>query len=135
MAFFDWDEKYSVGIMSIDQQHRKLFAMISQFYETIRQKETQRAMSEILKELIEYAKTHFSTEENYLSKYEYPLYERHVAQHATFIGKVTNFYDRFQAKELLIPIEIADFLKEWLSGHVLGEDQRYAPFLQSKWKQ
>lgn len=132
MAFFDWDEKYSVGIMSIDQQHKQLFEMISQFYETIRQKETERAMSEILKGLVEYAETHFSTEENYLRKYRYPLYERHAAQHATFIGKLTDFQARFQTGGLVIPIEIANFLKDWLSGHVLGEDQRYASFLQSK---
>jgi hemerythrin-like metal-binding protein len=132
MAFFDWDEKYSVGIMSIDQQHKKLFDLISNFYEAIRQKETRRAMSEVLQGFLEYAETHFSTEEDYMRKYRYPLYERHAAQHAEFVEKVTDFQARFQSGALVIPIEIANFSKDWFSGHVLGEDQRYAPFFHEK---
>lgn len=132
MAFFDWDDKYRVGIKSIDQQHQQLFELISQFYERIRQKETKTAMSEVLKGLIEYTKTHFATEENYMKKYGYPLYERHQAKHTKFVEKVTAFQTRFQAGELVIPIEIATFLKDWLSDHVLKEDQHYAPFFREK---
>ena len=132
MAFFDWDEKYSVGIKSIDQQQKKLFDLLSNFYEMIRQKGTNRAMSEILQGLIEYAESHFSTEENYMKKYGYSLYERHTAQHAKFVGKITDLQTRFQSGALVIPIEVADFLKDWLSNHVIGEDQRYAPFFKEK---
>ncbi len=132
MAFFDWDDKYSVGVMSIDQQHKNLFKLISNFYETIRQKDTKRAMSEVLQGLVEYAESHFSTEENYMKKYHYPLYERHAAQHAKFIDEITDFQARFQSGELVISIEIANFSKSWLSDHVLGEDQRYAPFFREK---
>ena len=132
MAFFDWDDQYSVGINSIDQQHKKLFELISHFYERIRQKETKLAISEVLKGLTGYTEIHFSTEENYMKKYRYPLYERHQAKHAKFVEKVTDFQIRFQAGELVIPIEIANFLKDWLSDHVLQEDQRYAPFFREK---
>jgi hemerythrin len=132
MAFFDWDDKYSVGIISIDQQHKKLFELISHFYEGIRQKETNLAMSEVIEGLIGYAETHFATEENYMKKYRYPLYERHQAKHAKFVEKITEFQARFQSGRLVIPIEIANFLKDWLSNHVLEEDQRYAPFFQDK---
>jgi hemerythrin len=62
MAFFTWDEKYRVGIASIDQQHQHLFELISNFHATIRQKDVKRAMSEILKGLIEYAGYHFATD-------------------------------------------------------------------------
>ena len=48
MAFFTWDEKYRVGIKVIDTQHKQLFELIAHFYDTIRQKKTQRAMSEAI---------------------------------------------------------------------------------------
>ena len=132
MAFFDWEEKYSVGVERLDSQHQTLFKLVNSFYDTIRQKDTQRAMSEVLSGLIAYTETHFTTEEQYLKDYGYPLYARHVSQHAQLVEKVKDFQTRFQSGRLLLPIEIATFLKEWLSGHILGEDQRYTSFLKGK---
>ena len=132
MAFFDWEDKYTVGVKKLDSQHKKLFELVSAFYDRIHQKETARAMAEVLVGLIAYTQSHFSAEEQYLRQYGYPLYERHVAQHAKFVETVNDFKTRLETGQLLIPIEVANFLKEWLSGHILGEDQRYAPFLKEK---
>ena len=132
MAFFDWADQYSIGVLSVDQQHQKLFELISHFYDLIHQKDVKRAMSETLQGLIEYTVYHFATEEGYMQKYQYPLYAKHAAQHAKFVEKTKDLQARFQAGELVIPIEIADFLKEWLMNHVLGEDQKLGPFLRDK---
>jgi hemerythrin len=40
MAFFDWEEKYSVGVKKLDAQHKKLFELVSAFYDRIHQKDT-----------------------------------------------------------------------------------------------
>jgi hemerythrin len=132
MAFLEWETKYSVGILSIDAQHQHLFELINQFYESIRQKHTEQALADLLKGLLDYTKTHFLTEENYLKKYQYPLYEKHLAKHGEFIERLHEMQIRFQNRQLLLPIEIAEFVKQWLAGHVLGEDQRYAHYLQEK---
>ncbi len=132
MAFFDWEEKYAVGVKKLDLQHKKLFELVSAFYDRIHAKDTARAMSGVLAGLIAYTATHFSAEELYLHQYGYPLYDQHVAQHAKFVEKVTDFQTRMEQGTLLIPIEVANFLKDWLSGHILVEDQRYASFLKEK---
>jgi hemerythrin len=132
MAFFDWDPTYRVGIENIDQQHQHLFKLTSDFYDSIRNKQVKQAMSTLLQGLISYAGYHFATEEKYMQQYQYPLYDRHVAQHSKFVEKVTDLQARFQSGELVIPIEIANFLKDWLAHHVLEEDQRYTTFFQDK---
>jgi hemerythrin len=132
MAFFDWEDKYTVGVKELDDQHKKLFELVSAFYDRIHERNTARAMSEVLVGLIAYTTTHFTTEENYLRRYGYTLYERHLTQHAKFVDTVKDFQSRIEKSELLIPIEVADFLKKWLSGHILGEDQRYASFLKKE---
>lgn len=134
MAFLEWEAKYSVGIHPIDTQHQRWFALVSQFYDSIRQKQTQQAIGDVLQSLLEYTQTHFLTEQTLLKKYQYPLYEQHLAKHQEFIARLQDFQTRFQNRKLLLPIEIADFVKQWLTGHVLGEDLRYAPFLQEKMK-
>lgn len=130
MAYFDWNERYRVGIASIDAQHQQLFGLVSEFYEAIRQKQTERAMSDLLNGLVEYARTHFLAEETYFKQYHYPLAANHIARHSEFIDKIMEFQTRLLAKQLLIPLELAEFMKTWLTQHVLGEDQQYAPFLQ-----
>ncbi len=132
MAFFTWDEKYSVGIKMIDSQHKQLFELISRFYEAICQKEAKRGMSEALQGLVDYTKTHFMTEEAYMLKYDYPLYKGHKLEHDIFIEKVAGFQTRFQEGRLLIPAELANFFRDWLSKHILVKDQDYAPFLHKK---
>ena len=33
---------------------------------------------------------------------------------------------------MTISIEVMNFLKDWLSNHILGSDKRYGPFLNGK---
>ena len=35
MGFMEWDESYGVNVAAIDDQHKKIFQMISNFYNTM----------------------------------------------------------------------------------------------------
>ena len=130
MNFMKWDEQYAVHIRLIDDQHKRLFDMIEQFYSALQQKETQRAMSELLTGLTEYALYHFHAEERMMSLNNFPLYAVHKSAHEKFIMTVQEFKDRFDSGKLLIPVEVAQFLKQWLSNHILMTDKYLGRFLQ-----
>jgi hemerythrin len=132
MAYIKWEEKYSVDIQVIDEQHKRLFEMIEKFYDALRQKQREDAMAEILKGLADYSIYHFHSEETVMEQHHYPGYQQHKAEHARFIDTVGEFRNRFEKGHLLIPIEVADFLKTWLSRHILVVDKHYAPFLHEK---
>lgn len=132
MAFMQWDEHYSVGIKVIDEQHQRLFTMIQDFYDQMRQKHTKEGMAEILKGLTDYSLYHFNSEESLMTRHQYPRYPQHKNEHTKFIQKVEDFRLRFDSGQLVIPIEIADFLKSWLTNHILKTDQQFAPFLREK---
>ena len=35
MAFFEWNDSYSVGVVEIDRQHQRLIDFIDQLYEAM----------------------------------------------------------------------------------------------------
>ena len=130
MAFMQWDDDtYKLNIHIIDEQHQRLFELINEFNETIREKKTKQATAKILKGLADYTVYHFHSEENLMKLKNYPNYEVHKSSHQAFVAKVKGFQERVDQEKLLIPIEIANFLKEWLSNHILATDKRLADFL------
>ncbi|MCF8068881.1 MAG: bacteriohemerythrin [Desulfobacterales bacterium] len=133
MSFFDWEEKYSVGITEIDEQHKKLVGLLNQLHEAMSDGKSTEVIKPVLIGLIEYVKTHFSTEENYLIKYAYPDYESHKKAHDQFTNKVRDLRDKYiDDTTSSLAIEISDFLKDWLVKHIMGTDKLYVSFLKEK---
>lgn len=52
--------------------------------------------------------------------------------HAKLAAHVQKPYQQFQAGTIGSPIQITNLLKDWLNKHIMGTDQKYAPFLKSK---
>ncbi|MEA1890408.1 MAG: hemerythrin domain-containing protein, partial [Pseudomonadota bacterium] len=66
--FFTWKEEYSVGIDSIDQQHKKLLSLINQLQTAVDYSTGKEFEREALDELVTYTKDHFSYEEGLMEK-------------------------------------------------------------------
>ena len=107
MAFFEWDDNYSVGVAEIDEQHQELIELINRLHEAIEQGSAGNAassaineldtMSSVLDELVDYSCYHFSTEEKYMLEYTYPEYDRHKRLHAQFVDRVEAFKRDYEA--------------------------------------
>ena len=132
MAFFEWEDDFTVNIDKIDAQHKRLVAMIEELYEAITARKGSSALDKILAEMVDYSKTHFATEEYYMTKYDFPGYAAHKKEHDAFAAKARDLQQQTGKKTMLITLETANFLMDWLRDHVLGTDKLYAPFLNSK---
>lgn len=128
----EWNDSYSVGIQSIDEQHKKLFGMINALHEAIKQKRPREVMGRTLEELVEYTMTHFSDEETLMEKYGYPEFATHKQSHAALTVQVNDIFHRFRRGEPVISVELFGFLINWLKEHIQGTDKRYTAFLNSK---
>src|SRR4030042_3972635 len=142
MAFLEWDPRFSVRIAEIDQQHKKLIGLINHLHESMRQAGDRDALetaiqelsaqATVINEMVEYSSYHFSTEEKYMRRYVYPDYEKHKKEHEYFINKVRTLKSDFDGGQAILSSQIMEFLKEWLSGHILRGDKQYEPFFQAK---
>lgn len=129
MAFVQWSDRLSVGINTIDDQHKKLVSIINRLYDAMKSGKGSEILSDVLSELIEYTKYHFSTEETLMKDNAYPDYQSHKSSHSKFVEKVMDLELELKAGRIALSVEVFHFLKDWLVIHIQGEDKKYAPFL------
>ena len=142
MAFFEWDDSYSVGVAVIDEQHKRLIALINDLYEAMKQGDSQNtwssaaeeldAMASVLDELVDYTSYHFSTEERYMREHAYPEYAGHKQAHGRFVERTQALKRDFDEGKAIRSMEIIEFLRDWWKEHILGVDKNYGPFFNEK---
>lgn len=121
----EWEEKYSVGVKLIDDQHKKMFETINELIATMNTKPTNDQVSEIIKSLIEYKKYHFATEEKYFAEFNYEGAEEHKEKHALFSVKLEEMTARNGEDAVALAFELVDFLEDWLIDHLMVTDRKY----------
>lgn len=128
MTFLSWSEELSVNIDSMDNQHKKLIELISDFYENIKKRSIDENISKLIKGMKDYTLIHFTTEEKYMKKYNYPEYQSHKNEHEKFVAKVNEIEKKFNSGKMVLTFEITNFLKEWVTNHILEVDKKYSDF-------
>ena len=69
-----WKDEYCVGVEKIDQQHQHLFELVNKLIQRPVLDDDTKLVSEILYEMFNYAKVHFSTEETFMLTNDYHEY-------------------------------------------------------------
>lgn len=133
MPVLNWNERYSVNVRELDNQHRRLFDLINKLDDHMRAGKGREILGVVLRELVDYTKVHFANEERILRESGYPGYEEHKAVHAKVTERVNAIYRQYQeGKGDRLSIEALDYLYNWITKHIMGTDQRYASHLNSK---
>jgi hemerythrin-like metal-binding protein len=130
MSFIDWKVEYETGIEEIDNDHRKLFGILNDFYKLLLEGKAQSASMELFDEMVNYAQYHFKKEESFLANVNYPLLEEHIEQHRTFEAKLLDIKSNLISGVIEVsPTELLSILTDWLLTHIMGTDMLYVPYL------
>lgn len=130
MPFMSWNDRLSVGISSIDREHKELIATLNQLYDAIRAGAAHATLSDVLERLDLYTHRHFTHEESLLTQSDYPDAERHRLEHANALSWLAETRRKYDAGiSAGLSLEVVSYLKDWLFDHILGSDQKYAPHL------
>lgn len=76
----------------------------------------------ILKKLYDYTCTHFRDEEDYMREAGYDGLAAQIEQHKFFTDKLFEFIKDARDGKRILHIEVAVFLKEWITCHILKVD-------------
>lgn len=121
----EWEEKYSVGISIIDEEHKELIRIMNAAIVAKQHSNNIGEISKLLKELTVYTLKHFSTEESYMVKFNYPEFQYHKGEHHDFSNKMITYCNRVIEGDYHIASEILEYLKQWLVNHIQITDKKY----------
>ncbi|MEA1980456.1 MAG: bacteriohemerythrin [candidate division Zixibacteria bacterium] len=126
MAKIQWQEMFSVGIPSVDNQHKKLVSMINQLEDSLTAGKglVNDDVGKVLTKLVEYTKFHFEDEEKIQNDIQYSDRNRHKQLHKELVGQVIGILMKLKKGETINVFEMMNFLRDWLVNHILKEDRK-----------
>ena len=132
MPLMTWNAKMSVGVFVIDNKHKKLVALINEFYDAIQAGKSHHVLAPVLDGLVAYTMSHFRHEEELFAKATYPASAEHKKEHDELTRQVLEIQVRVRAGiEGTLSQEVMNFLKNWLISHIQCSDRKYVPYLNS----
>lgn len=132
MGSLDWTDAMSVGAPLIDSDHRALIAIVNGLHDALERDgaPTGPALGALFRKLVIYTQYHFSREESMMQACRYPGTRDHAVEHGGFVQFVYDIRNRLaRAEEHSDLAEVLDYLKAWLTHHILVVDAAYRPFL------
>ncbi|CAA7611336.1 Methyl-accepting chemotaxis protein [Candidatus Terasakiella magnetica] len=125
-----WSSQFSVGIVAIDEDHRKLFAMIDEMRDMVTRQAHPDDIEFLLERMIDFAAYHFRREEALLQGNGYPGFVGHKTNHDRFANQATAVLTDWRAgRRDGVTAKFADDIEAWLVEHVMKEDMAYKDFL------
>lgn len=131
MAFLEFDDSLKVGNKIIDQEHAMLIDYINLLQKSVENEISQRLLGDVLMGLVEYTKTHFFVEEEFMRAFAYPDAAAHNKAHEGFRQRLDALLKEFEKGDMDSQA-VLEFLKDWLTSHILKIDRKLSEFLKDK---
>ncbi len=129
-----WNDNLSVGVVEIDNQHKELIKRKHFLDEAIAHGRGAEELDKLCRFLESYIVMHFELEEFYMNQYGYPGYHEHHGIHVDFIARFFAFKAKIEKQGNTDEIvrQVGSFIGDWLSTHILHEDQKLGAFLKTR---
>ncbi len=132
MEILPWSEEFSVGIKSIDSQHKKWISLLNVFYHSYLEGRTNDVLTTALDELVMYTRTHLKSEEKLMQEYRYPDYNAHKKEHNDLTKKIADLEHDYNFGKIQVGMNMMETLKSWLMNHILKNDKVYESYFKEK---
>ncbi len=125
-----WNPSLVVGVDRIDNQHKSLIDHANKLFEAGMNGKSREVISDLLKFLDDYTKTHFRDEEVYMTSIRYPELETQKRYHAAFVKSLANLKSEYEKSggNLTVIINANKLVVDWLTQHISVEDKKIGKF-------
>ena len=129
MPLLTWNDGLSVGVPTIDKQHKVLVGILNDLYDAMMAGRAKDVTGPLLRKLVSYTRDHFTAEEAMMTAAKYAGLAVHRVEHQELTKQVDEYLARFERGETTVNIELLKFLRGWLTNHIQHSDKQYGPCL------
>ncbi|OQZ04252.1 MAG: hypothetical protein B6D34_04570 [Candidatus Brocadia sp. UTAMX1] len=129
-----WTESLSVGVGTIDEQHKGIFSRVNNLLSAMAQGKGRDEVGKVIVFLADYVVKHFSAEEAIMAKNNYDGLLSQKAEHAQFIKDFSVLKKDFETRGVTphLVIQVQQKICNWLTNHIGNEDKKIGAFLKMK---
>lgn len=120
----EWSDRYDIGDVQLNHQHRHLFVIANQVLRASSHAE----LLECVGHLFQYIEHHFAYEEMMMRKAGFPDYEAHVRSHQALTSRLQKLSQRAPA-DAAFKAELEQLVTDWSLIHIPKEDAKLAEYL------
>ncbi len=124
MSLLKWNANYSVGIASMDDEHRQMIDLINEIYGRMASGSDTDQIEKCLGDIFNTISMHFALEESLMKKSHYAEYPQHKDDHEELLEQIRTLMDDFAAAPALAAKRLETDLSDWFAGHFSTFDAR-----------
>jgi hemerythrin len=124
MGLLQWKPSYTLGIPSVDQEHRELIGLINDTYGHLAGSADPAAIESCLEDIYAGIAAHFALEERHMREAGYAEYEAHKDEHENLLDEIRDLMDEYLANPESGRKVLQERLATWFGRHFATFDAR-----------
>ena len=132
MPIATWRDEYNINVEDIDTQHKEMLELVNKLHASVEACIDKNELKEMLIELADFTRMHFSTEEKYMKKHDYPGLKKHHKEHKVLLKHMSDLVRMVSSGKYPTFYSDYDVSSDWALIHIFDSDKKLGEFLNSK---
>ena len=124
MSFLEWKTEFSVGVPSMDDEHRRMIDLINAVYVALRGERDATAIESFLGDVHNAVASHFALEERLMRESGYAEYAAHKDDHEELLDQIRAMMDAVNDDAEAGLGQLEACLSDWFGRHFSTFDAR-----------
>ena len=125
MPLIEWQDRFSLGITSVDHEHREMVELINNLYDQLGEGAGHEEILDFLSEIYVRISSHFALEERVMREKNYKHFAEHKQDHEALLDEILEISDAFEEGAYgEVEDELAKRLEKWFLIHFQTHDAR-----------
>ncbi len=124
MTLLQWKPSYSLGIPSVDLEHRELIDLINVVYSQLGNDADPDSIEACLEDIYAAIASHFALEERHMREAGYAEYAAHKDEHEELLDQLRDLMDDYMDDPVAGTVKLQDRLADWFGKHFSTFDAR-----------
>lgn len=132
MALMTWNNKFSVGVETLDNQHRALVNALNQLHAAAMRGKASEVAGPLIRQIGSIAHEHFAAEARLMESIRFPGLAAHRAKHAELSVKFRELVARHEKGDTTVYTQMLYFMRDWQTRHMQTDDQQYVDWMRTQ---